>query len=132
VIKQDQANNMKVASLHEGSPQARFILGPCMFSAFYALVSVLAAAFAIYSSRVALYWLVSPALLAVAVLIVSRAISLRKEILRTHTLMGLQPAGEALDTCIRLVKALATNFIFGMYGIGSAMIVVSWITRTQR
>jgi hypothetical protein len=107
------------------------LLGPAMFSALYALINILKASLEFYVHREDLYWLVSPCLLLVGALVIYRAILLRRDIPKALSIQPTSSNPEAQRASINLARSLVDNFTFGMYGIGSSLLLVSWLSRSH-
>jgi hypothetical protein len=130
-----------VTNKHEGGSEAAIsedlalpsppLLGPVMFSALYALVNILKASAEFYLHREELYWLVSPCLLLVGTLVIYRAILVRRDIPKALAILTRSPNAESKKASIELARSLAANFTFGMYGIGSSLLLVSWLSRSH-
>jgi hypothetical protein len=102
-----------------------------MFSAFYALVNIFIACFKFYSHGEFLHWFASAGLLFLSALIIYRTVQLRKDVLQTFDLRLKQRDIDAREACVSLAKSLVNNFTFGMYGIGTSLILVSWLFRNR-
>jgi hypothetical protein len=132
MVTENQLGHSKDTSASGRSSHDPFPLGSFTLSVFFAVIDISAASLTYYAHREFLYWLISPSLLLLAALSIFRAMSIKRQIQKAGDFLKISRETEAQETWVRLTRLLVDNLTYGMYGIGTAMLLVIWLSQSHR